>query len=130
MDSIQPLDHGRFLMRPGGRLEICGSICNNCGLHLHPPREKCSRCSEDMLETFITNHDGVIESFTVVHQNIERSLIDPPYTLAEVKLTDGYRLRCVSTDELEVSIGSRIRLDTQQFKTGSGLRLGLVFVLV
>ena len=83
-----------------------------------------------MLETFITNHDGVIESFTVVHQNIERSLIDPPYTLAEIKLTDGYRLRCVSTDELEVSIGSRIRLDTQQFKTGSGLRLGLVFVLV
>jgi len=130
MNLIQPLDHDRFLIGPGGRLEVRGSICSNCGLRLHPARGKCPRCSEDMLETFITDPDGVIESFTVVHQKIERSLIDPPYALAEVNLTDGYRLRCISTDDLEVSIGSRIRLDTQQVETDSGPRLGLVFTLI
>ena len=82
-----------------------------------------------MSETSITNHSGTIESFTVVHQKIAQSLIDPPYTLAEVRLNDGYRIRCISTDELDISIGSQVRLTTRQLETDSGSRLGLVFDL-
>lgn len=80
-----------------------------------------------MSETSITDHNGVIEAFTVVHQEIAQSLIDPPYVLAEVRLNDGYCIRCVSTDELDISIGSQVTLTTQKLETESGLRLGLVF---
>ena len=129
MDPIEPLDSGRFLVTPEGLLEIRGSICNHCGVRSHPARENCPGCSEDMSETTITDHNGVIESFTVVHQEIAQSLIDPPYVLAEIRLNDGNCIRCVSTEELELSIGSEVSLTTRKLETGSGTRLGLVFAL-
>ena len=75
------------------------------------------------------NLEGIIETFTVVHQEVPGSLIASPYLLAEVRLTNGPRLRCISTVELEVDIGSRVTLETQEFETEDGPRLGLVFSL-
>ncbi len=129
MDSIEPLDQDRFLITSEGLLEIRGSMCSHCGVRSHPAREKCPSCSEDMSETSITDHNGVIESFTIVHQEISQSLIDPPYALAEVRLNDGYCIRCVSNDELDISIGSQVMLATRELETDGGSRLGIVFAL-
>ena len=129
MDAIEPLDRDRFSISPDGSLKIRGSFCSHCEARSYPARENCPGCSEEMSETFITDHNGVVESFTVVHQEIARSLIDPPYVLAEVKLNDGYCIRCVSTDDLDVSIGSQVTLTARSLETDSGSRLGLVFAL-
>ena len=83
-----------------------------------------------MVNTSTAAPEGTIESFTVVHQEVSQTLIDPPYLLAEIKLNDGLRIRCVSTTTQTVSRGSRIKLETEQFQTEDGPRLGLVFSLL
>ena len=72
---------------------------------------------------------GVIETFTVVHQEVPGSLVASPYLLAEVRLTNGLRFRCISTGRLKANIGSRVNLETQKFETDDGPQLGLVFSL-
>ena len=129
VDSVKPLDESRFSLTSDQKLQIHGSVCTACSVRSHPSRDFCPQCSERMVFDFTQAPEGVIEAFTVVHQEVPGRLIASPYLLAEVQLTNGLRLRCISTVTLEVGIGSRVKLDTQQFETDDGPRLGLVFSL-
>ena len=129
VDSVKPLDESRFSLTSDQKLQIHESVCATCSMRSHPCRDFCPRCSERMDIEFTPASAGVIETFTVVHQEVPGSLVASPYLLAEVRLTNGLRFRCVSTGTLEANIGSRVNLETQKFETDGGPQLGLVFSL-
>ena len=72
---------------------------------------------------------GKIETFTIVHQRPPGSLMEPPYTLADIQLRSGERFSCVSLETDGMTIGASVRLRVAAFDTDSGPRAGLVFDL-
>ncbi len=127
MTSARPLDEALFSTSSADGLRIHGSVCAACGARFHPPRAFCAACSSTEMAEVRAAPVGYVESFTVVHQPLADALIEPPYTLAEVRLDGGLRFRCVSLQLEGIAIGSRIRLETLEFETEEGPRLGLVF---
>ena len=66
---------------------LLGSKCRLCGLVCFPKKVLCHRCWDLTMECRFLSRQGVIQSFTVVHQPVTG--FSAPYILALVQLPEG-----------------------------------------
>lgn len=106
-------DHNRAFWTGGaeGRLYILR--CRSCGAFIHPPRPVCGECLSDAVEPEAVAGTGVVDTFTVNHQQWHPAL-PPPYVIARVAL-DGVPGVYLTTNIVgcgvdEVAIGDRVRV--------------------
>jgi len=65
---------------------------------------------------------GEVYSFTTVHQQSADALIQPPYTVVQVRLPEGVIVTAplLETDPQAVSVGLAVRTRAFRFKEASG----------
>jgi uncharacterized protein len=76
-------------IRPDGTPILTISVCRRCGSRWFPPREVCSACVHDGLDSVHPGSDGVVYASTVVR--IGAAGFTTPYVLSYVDV-DGVRV--------------------------------------
>lgn len=106
----------RFWRETPRRYNLGGSQCANCQTVFFPPRAVCPSCtahrkSLGKMEAFQLSGDGVVESFTVIHDPAEGFEMQVPYVLALIRTPEGPLLtgQIVDTPPEEVQIGVAVR---------------------
>lgn len=86
--------------------------CAACQRHVFYPRAICPHCGSDQLAWITTAGEGVIYSFTVVHQAYGPFAAQLPFVVALVDLVEGVRMmtRITGSPPAAVRIGQRVRV--------------------
>jgi len=87
--------------------------CQNCGLWIHPPLERCRRCAGPTAFDTVSGA-GTIASYIVIrHPTVAGYEVPYPITLVELDEQVGLRFvsRLVGTDPEEVRIGQRVQAE-------------------
>jgi uncharacterized OB-fold protein len=103
-----------FLRALKDRGEMLGSRCGRCALTYVPARTFCERCLDELKERVVVAGEGVVESFTLCHRDLEGRPLDPPVPVVLARL-DG-----ASTVLMHRWLGDRARL-----RIGARLRVAL-----
>ncbi len=90
--------------------------CTECHRHQFYPRLYCMQCGSNALRWVEASGQGVIYSYTTIHQNKSPEFVnDTPYNVAIVQLQEGPRLlsNVVDTDpgELRVDLPVTVLFD-------------------
>ena len=106
----------RFWRETPRRYNLGGSRCANCKSVYFPPRSVCPTCAKHRqsigrLEPFQLSGDGVVVTYTIVHDAAEGFEMQVPYALAIVRTVEGPQLtgQIVDIDPGEVKIGLKVR---------------------
>jgi scaffold protein (connect acetoacetyl-CoA thiolase and HMG-CoA synthase) len=106
----------RYWRETPRRYNLGGSRCANCRTVYFPPRSVCPTCSTHRqslgkLEPFQLSGEGVVHTFSVVHDPAEGFEMQVPYVLALVKTTEGPLLtgQVVDVTPEQVAIGLKVR---------------------
>ena len=94
-----------------GTLGICR--CQDCGLWMHPPLERCRKCAGPVAISPVSGH-GTVVSFIVVRQPTVPGRV-PPYVVATVELAEQQGLHLIAVvdadpDRVRVAAGVRARV--------------------
>lgn len=97
-------------MRDDG--EIWANRCPNCGKVYVPPKIKCIDCYKDMNDWVKLPGTGIIETYTVVHFNVEG--LHPrksPFVYGIVKMdgADTGLVHLIDVDPEKVKVGMRVK---------------------
>ena len=102
----------RFWRETPRRYNLGGSRCTVCRSVYFPPRSVCPSCqthrrSLGKLEPFQLSGEGLVESFSIVHDAAEGFEMQVPYVLALVRSKEGPLLtgQVVDVEPAEVMIG-------------------------
>ena len=101
-------DRGTFL----------GSRCADCGVTYVPARIFCERCLAELVPDIECGPEGTVESWTVARQDVDGARLEPPLTVALVRLEGADTVllhRLLGTTD----IGGRVRAVLRQDRTGS-----------
>jgi uncharacterized protein len=107
----------RFFWTSGAQGELRFLKCRDCGAFTHPPRPLCRHClSENVVPQGVAG-TGVIDTFTVNHQQWRPGL-SVPYVIARVAI-DGAPGVYLTTNIIgcpvdAVDIGQRVRVKFEQ----------------
>lgn len=99
--AMVPLREGMFEMPDdiNGMPRLYGQRCTACGeIFGTTGRLFCANCGDEALEQTLLGTRGTVFTFTTVRQPLNGSLIEPPYTIAQVRLPDGITVQTVLTD--------------------------------
>jgi uncharacterized protein len=99
----------RFFTALRDRGEFLASRCESCGIVYCPPRIFCERCFSELSADETVGPTGTLESFTVVHVDVERRPLDEPQVVGLVRLDGADTVLMhflVDADELQV--GQRV----------------------
>jgi hypothetical protein len=106
----------RYWRETPRRYNLGGSRCLNCLTVFFPPRSVCPTCSTHRdslgkLQPFQLSGEGVVHSYTVVHDPAEGFEMEVPYVLALVRTKEGPMLtgQVVDVDPGQVQIGLKVR---------------------
>ena len=112
--NAKPLQDGMWAVKDD---EICllGSICEACGEAYFPPKEVevCSHCQGEQLKTIELSREGVVNSFSVVHQPPAGGFYKGtvPFIYGLVELPDGVIIPGhVLADADTVKIGDKVEV--------------------
>lgn len=112
--TLKPLRPGMFVLpdRLDAPARLLGGRCRACGEMFFPKRAYCAGCTSGDQEDIEFGDAGVIETFTVVHQQLPGSAMVPPYAIVRVKLDDGPNVQTVAAncDPATIRIGDRVEL--------------------
>ena len=103
----------RFFWTSGARGELCFLRCQECAAFIHPPRPVCRHCLSDKVAPVSVAGTGLIDTFTVNHQQWRPGL-EVPYVIARVAI-DGAPGVFLTTNIVgcaveSVEIGDRVRV--------------------
>jgi len=99
--AMVPLREGMFEMPDdiNGTPQLCGQRCTACReVFGTTGRLYCANCGEESLEQALLGTRGTVHTYSTVRQPLKGSLIEPPYTIARVKLPDGVTVQTVLTN--------------------------------
>ena len=104
----------------GGAVYLVGSSCTSCGEVYFPPKEiqVCSHCQSDQLQPIRFSREGVILSFTTVHQKPAGGYYKGPvpFHYALVELPEGVIVQThlihVNPEHLKIGDKVEVVLDT------------------
>jgi uncharacterized OB-fold protein len=107
----------RFFWTSGARGELQFLRCRDCASFVHPPRPVCRRCLSENVVPEAVPGTGVIDSFTVNHQQW-RPAQEVPYVIARVAI-DGASGVFLTTNIVgcpvdAVQIGDRVQVVFEQ----------------
>ncbi len=112
--TLKPLRPGMFKLpdRVDAPIHLLGGRCRACGEPFFPKRAFCAACTSGDQEDVEFADTGVIETYTVVRQQLPGSAMVPPYAIVRVKLDGGPGVQTVATncDPESIRIGDRVRL--------------------
>lgn len=112
--TLTPLRPGMFVLpdRLDAPARLLGGRCPACGETFFPKRTFCAACCSGDQEDAQFGDAGVIETFTVVHQQLPGSAMVPPYAIVRVKLDDGPGVQTVAAncDPAAIRIGDQVQL--------------------
>jgi len=110
-------DENRDFWTGGAEGELRIMKCADCATYIHPPRPVCSNCLSDNVAPEAVVGTGVIDTYTVNHQQWHPAM-KPPYVIARVALDDvpGVYLttNIVGCPVEEVDIGDRVKVTFEQ----------------
>jgi uncharacterized OB-fold protein len=100
-----------------GRLAV--QRCSACGYYNHPPRPLCDRCQSGALSFEDVSGNGMVWSFSVMHQkSIAGFQESVPYVTALVELDEQPLLLMVTNlpgvEASDVAVGQRVRVTFQR----------------
>jgi hypothetical protein len=111
---MKPLREGMFVLPDhlDAPARLLGGRCRACGETFVPKRAYCAGCTSGDQEDAEFGNTGVIETFTVVYQQLPGSAMVPPYAIVRVKLDDGPGVQTVAAncDPATIRIGDRVEL--------------------
>jgi len=87
------IENGLFRIDEAGTPLLRGSRCPDCGATFVGTRAICLGCFHVGLDPADLSDRGEVYSFTTVRQQSPDSLIQPPYTVVQVKLPEGVIVR-------------------------------------
>lgn len=102
----------KFLLSLRDQQKILGTRCPACSRVHVPARSTCPKCFENMEGTVEVSHEGILESYTVVHKSEPIHIADPPFALGIIKLDGadtGMVHRLGEVDFKKIRIGMRVR---------------------
>lgn len=85
--------------------KILGSPCAKCNKTYVPLTLFCPQCLAELNETSDVGLKGVIDSYTLLHKNLDGSHRETPEIIAFIKIADGgliHRVMDVSASELHI----------------------------
>lgn len=97
------IEEGLFRIDEAGIPRLRGSRCPACKAIFGGRRAVCLACFQVGMETADLSDRGEVHSFTTVRQQSPDSLLQPPYTVVQVKLRDGI---VVTAPILEAEVGT------------------------
>lgn len=95
------------------RHELVFQKCSSCGQEIYFPRIICHRCLSGDLEWFSSTGQGIVYSFTIIHQASHESFAqDVPYVYAIIELREGIRMisNIININPLLVKIGMEVKV--------------------
>lgn len=95
--------------------------CRECGTWRHLPRYMCARCGSPDFSWEQSSGQGVVFSWTVVHQALHPAFAsDIPYVAAVVELEEGVRMatRLIDCPAGDVRLDLPVTLDFEDFSDG------------
>jgi len=97
---------------PGEKPRLLGCRCPECGEHFFPRRLICLGCGHQGLEPAELGPRGRVSTFTIVHQKTAGSLVEPPYAIAQVRLTEGVVVQSLLTesDPAKIRCGMEVEM--------------------
>ncbi len=101
----------RFWRKIKYRYNLIGTFCENCGEYYYPPRNLCPKCRrKGSVKEVALGDEGVVISYTVVHDAPEDFKLQKPYVVGLIKLDCGAVVTGqICCDPAEVEIGMRVR---------------------
>ncbi len=119
--KMVPLRPGMYEMPESlaGKPRLYGQRCKSCEeLFTTTDREYCANCGEPALERVLLGTSGTVHTFTVVHQQLPGSLMEPPYVIARVQLPEGVAVQTVLCDVEpgDVAIGMPVEICLRQLE--------------
>lgn len=107
----------RFFWQGGAVGELRLQQCQDCQTFIHPPYPVCHTCLSDNLEPQVMAGTGVVDTYTVNHQQWRPDL-EVPYVIARVAV-DGAPGVYLTTNIVgcpvdEVRIGDKVRVVFEQ----------------
>jgi uncharacterized OB-fold protein len=102
-----------FFWTAGADGELRFQRCQDCGQYLHPPMPICRSCRSRSIAVEAVSGRGVVEAFTVNHQQWFPD-IPPPYVVAIVSIEEDPAVRLttnvVGCEPDEVRIGMPVEV--------------------
>ena len=116
------IEEGLFRLDETGTPRLRGSKCPGCAAVFGGHRSVCLACLRVGMEDTDLSSAGEVYSFTTVHQQSADALIQPPYTVVQVRLPEGVIVTAplLETDPQAVSVGLAVRTRAFRFKEASG----------
>ena len=113
--SLKPLRPGMFKLpdRADAPVHLLGGRCRACGEPFFPKRAYCAGCTSGDMEDVEFADAGVIETYTIVRQQLPGSAMVPPYAIVRVKLDKngpGVQTVAANCDPEKIRIGDRVQL--------------------
>jgi len=110
--------------------KLLATRCEKCGVTYMPPRVYCERCFS-RLETWVeAKRTGVVETFTVVHEDRDGEPLPEPEIVAFIKIdgTDGGLIHRIGEAKPEsLRIGMRVEAVLKPPKERSGALTDIVY---
>ena len=116
------IENGLFRIDESGTPLLRGSRCPDCGATFVGTRAICLGCFHVGLDQADLSDRGEVYSFTTVRQQSPDSLIQPPYTVVQVKLPEGVIVTSplLESPTDEVFVGMAVRTKAFRFTEPSG----------
>ena len=94
-----PIREGLFTVPedPSEPPRLYGVECPRCGARFAGKRVICLECAHNGLRDCLLSPHGELWTFTIVHQKPPGSVMEPPYVIAHVRLSDGTFVQGVLT---------------------------------
>ncbi len=95
-----PVQEGLFKLpsSPSEKGYLIGTRCRECGETFSSKRKYCANCTGADMEEIALSTKGKIHSFTISRMVPPGSVMEAPYVLAQVRLSDGGLVSSVLTD--------------------------------
>jgi rubredoxin-like zinc ribbon protein len=108
--SAKVLDGRRMEITGDGAFALLGIRCLSCGARSHPARRHCPSCGGPAEVTQLSTAGEVIVA-TVAHTARAELLIQPPYQVVLVRLSDGPVLKLPSLASRPLRAGDAITVE-------------------
>ncbi len=105
---------------------LVASRCNSCNLNYLPPRIYCERCMSQLQEYLPVESKGIIEAFTVCHQDAEGNQLPEPVGVALVRFP-GTHGGLVHKTKGTLAIGDKVRVVFKDKRERSGSMLDIKY---
>ena len=91
--------------------KILASKCGKCSKVYVPPRMYCEDCFCEIAEWFEVANEGVVDTYTIVHVDIDENPLDTPeiYAFIRIKGTDGGFVHKLHVHVESVAIGMAVK---------------------